>query len=173
MSCSLLYAHVGVIRFVFFKFSCFYRVELRYTKHICVALGIYDGRTNLLRSSHGYWKCLFVCWFLTWMQRSSQLCSLSMCMFDKFHLTIKFKSKMSRGIFKKKNECQLTSTVSSRMSPQCHNLVVHVISICKSVNWRVGFFFPSHTTCQNLNFSVNWGAFYFCASFCVTNIKNL
>ena len=43
-----------------------------------------------------------------------------MCMFDKFHLTFNFKSKVSRDVFNNKNECQLTSTSSSRMSPQCH-----------------------------------------------------
>ena len=39
-------------------------------------------------------------------------------MFDKFHLTFNFKSKVSRDVFKNKNECQLTSTFYSKMSPQ-------------------------------------------------------
>ena len=42
------------------------------------------------------------------------------CMFDKFHLKFNFKSKVSRDIFINKNEYQLTSTFSSKMSPQCH-----------------------------------------------------
>jgi hypothetical protein len=39
-------------------------------------------------------------------------------MFDKFHLTFNFKSKVSRDILKNKNECQLTYTFYSKMSPQ-------------------------------------------------------
>ena len=39
-------------------------------------------------------------------------------MFDKFHLTLNFKSKVSRDVSKNKNECQLTSTFYSKMSPQ-------------------------------------------------------
>ena len=42
----------------------------------------------------------------------------SLSMFDKFHLTFNFKSKVSHDVFKNKNECQLTSTVYSKMSPQ-------------------------------------------------------
>ena len=42
------------------------------------------------------------------------------CMFDKFHLSFNFKSKVSRDVFKNKNECQLTSIFASQMSPQCH-----------------------------------------------------
>ena len=41
-------------------------------------------------------------------------------MFDNFHLTFSFKSKVSRGVFKNKNECQSTSTFSSRMLLQRH-----------------------------------------------------
>ena len=40
----------------------------------------------------------------------------SVCMFDKFHLTFNFKSKVSRDLFKNKNECQLTYTFNSKMS---------------------------------------------------------
>ena len=39
-------------------------------------------------------------------------------MFDKFHLTLNFKSKVSRDVLKNENECQLTSTFYSKMSPQ-------------------------------------------------------
>ena len=39
-------------------------------------------------------------------------------MFDKFHLTFNFRSKVSRDILKNKNECQLTSTIYSKISPQ-------------------------------------------------------
>ena len=42
----------------------------------------------------------------------------TMPMFDKFHLMFNFKSKVSRDDFKNKNECQLTSTFYSKMSPQ-------------------------------------------------------
>ena len=41
-----------------------------------------------------------------------------MFMFDKFHLTFNFKSKVSRDVFRNKNECQLTSTFYSKLSPQ-------------------------------------------------------
>ena len=40
-------------------------------------------------------------------------------MSDKSHLTFKFKSKVSCDIFKK-NECQLTSLFSTKMSLQCY-----------------------------------------------------
>ena len=43
---------------------------------------------------------------------------VSVSMFDKFHLMFNFKSKVSRDVFKNKNECQLTSTFYSKMSPQ-------------------------------------------------------
>ena len=43
-----------------------------------------------------------------------------MCMFDKFHLMFNFKSKVSCDDFKNENECQSTSTFSSKMSLQCH-----------------------------------------------------
>ena len=39
-------------------------------------------------------------------------------MFDKFHLTFYFQSKVSRDVLKNKNECQLTSTSYSKISPQ-------------------------------------------------------
>jgi hypothetical protein len=43
-----------------------------------------------------------------------------MCTFDKFHLTLNFKSKVSHDVFKNKNGFQLTSTYSSKVPPQCH-----------------------------------------------------
>ena len=39
-------------------------------------------------------------------------------MFDKFNLTLNFKSKVSRDVLKNKNECHLTSTSYSKMSLQ-------------------------------------------------------
>ena len=42
------------------------------------------------------------------------------CMFVKFHSTMNFKSKVSSDIFKNRTECQLKSTFSSKLSPQCH-----------------------------------------------------
>ena len=39
-------------------------------------------------------------------------------MFDTFHLTLNFNSKVSCNFFLNKNECQLTSTFYSKMSPQ-------------------------------------------------------
>ena len=42
-------------------------------------------------------------------------------MFDKFHLTFNFKSKVSSvKVSNIINECQSTPTFSSKMSPQCH-----------------------------------------------------
>ena len=77
--------------------------------------------------------------------------SQAVCMFDKFHVTFNFKSKVSHDVFKNKNECQLTSIFSSKMSPQCHMPCSTCHFNLWSVNWRVGFFFTRHTTCQNLN----------------------
>jgi hypothetical protein len=45
-----------------------------------------------------------------------------MYMFDKFHLMFNLKSKVSHDVFKNKNECQLTSTFPSKISPQRHML---------------------------------------------------
>ena len=74
------------------------------------------------------------------------------CMFDRFHLTFNFRSKVSRDVFNNKKECRLTST---NFSQKCHLnvicLVIRVMSICKSVNWRVIFSFTSHMTCRDLN----------------------
>ena len=41
-------------------------------------------------------------------------------MFDKFQSTFNFKSNVSCEVFEKKNKCQLTSTISFKMSPQYH-----------------------------------------------------
>ena len=41
-----------------------------------------------------------------------------MSIIDKFHLTFNVKSKVSHDNFKNKNECQLTYTFYSKMSPQ-------------------------------------------------------
>jgi hypothetical protein len=75
-----------------------------------------------------------------------------MCMFDKFHLTSNFKSKLSHDVFNlKKNECQSTSTFSSKISLQCHMLssVCHFIFL--KCQLTCDCFLTSHTTCQNLN----------------------
>ena len=45
----------------------------------------------------------------------------AVCMFDIFHVTFNFKSKVSCDVFKK-NECQSTSTFSSKILLQCHML---------------------------------------------------
>jgi hypothetical protein len=99
----------------------------------------------------------------------------AMCIFETFHLTFNFKSKVSRGIFKNENECQLTSTFSSKMSPQCHKRNNMCQFNLSSVNWCV-VFFPSQVTphVKNLNCArVDWRAISFCASFCVSNVENL
>ena len=70
-----------------------------------------------------------------------------------FHLMLSFKSKSSSDDFKDKNECQLTSTFSSKMSLQCHMLSSTCHFNLESGNWRVIFSFTSHTTCQNLNYT--------------------
>jgi hypothetical protein len=62
------------------------------------------------------------------------------CMFDNFHLTFNFKSKVSHDVFKNKNECQLISTFSSKMSPQFHMPCSTCHFNLWSVNWCVGFF---------------------------------
>ena len=46
------------------------------------------------------------------------LLAIGVCMFDEFHSSFDFKSNMSRGMFKNKNECWLASTFHSRVSPQ-------------------------------------------------------
>lgn len=46
--------------------------------------------------------------------------TLNLCMFDNFHFTFNFKSKVPHEIFKNKNECLSTSIFSSKMSPQYH-----------------------------------------------------
>ena len=48
-------------------------------------------------------------------QKAATLWSRAMSMFDKFHLTFTFKSKVSSDVLKNKNECQLTSTFYSKM----------------------------------------------------------
>jgi hypothetical protein len=55
----------------------------------------------------------------------------TLCMFDEFHLTFNFKSKVSHDVFKNKNGCQLTSTflLKGHLNVTC--LVVCVISISK------------------------------------------
>ena len=59
-----------------------------------------------------------------------------MCMFDKFHLTFNFESKVSRDVFKNENECQATST-----------LFLYLFCVgeysCKSIP-RVDFFLKIH-----------------------------
>ena len=101
-------------------------------------------------------------------------CWSPVCMFDKFHLTFDIKSKVSRDIFKNKNECQLTSTFSSKMSPQCHmpNNTCHFNF--QSINRCVVYFFTSHTTCQNLELCVSRDVLViFVQVFCMSNVKNL
>jgi len=42
------------------------------------------------------------------------------CLFDNFHSMFSVNSKVSRDVFKNKNERQLISTISTKLSPQCH-----------------------------------------------------
>ena len=42
----------------------------------------------------------------------------AVCMFNKFHLTFKFKSKVPCDVFKNKNECQLTHNFFFKLSSQ-------------------------------------------------------
>ena len=82
------------------------------------------------------------------------------CMFDKFHLTLNFKSRTSPQIFKKKqNICHLASTLSSKMSPQCH---MPSNNTCHFNLWHV-FFFPQvqlHVKFHIVIVIVNWRAFF-------------
>ena len=56
-----------------------------------------------------------------------------MSMFDKFYLTFNYKSKVSRDVFRNKNECQLTST----FIPKCHlNFGLHII-LGKLILWII------------------------------------
>ena len=105
----------------------------------------------------------------------------SMYMFDKFHLTFSFKTKMSCVAFHLKGEkiCQLTSTYSSKMSPHCHMpsrtchiynmsidvwffssiVALHVIFItCQLVCfWFVQVFACQISkTCKNLSKNTHW-----------------
>ena len=97
-------------------------------------------------------------------QRSSQ----SVCMFDKFHLTVNFKSKVSRDVFKNKNECQLTSTFPSKRILQCH--MPSSMRRFKSLKCQLmcGFFLDkSHYMSKpKLCMSIDM-YFYFCASFSI------
>jgi len=77
-------------------------------------------------STNGWDLCF---WY--WVESSSQNRLLlgygesrrdQMYMFDKFHLMFNLKPKVSHDVFKNKNECQLTSTFPSKISPQCHML---------------------------------------------------
>ena len=63
-------------------------------------------------------KCGFFFNKFRWSPSPSKLERPPVSMFDKFHLTFNFKSKVSRDVFKNNNECQLTSTSYSKMSPQ-------------------------------------------------------
>ena len=121
---------------------------------------------------------LFVCKFLR--VKYQKLCQnihrvQPMCMFDKFHLTFNFKSKLSRDVFINTNECQLTPSFFFFLI--CHFnvtcLVVCVISICE-VSIDAWFFSLQVTLHVKIWIvCVSWRAFCLCASFCVSNIKNL
>ena len=68
-----------------------------------------------------------------------------------FIWTFNFESKVSHDIFRNKNECQLSSTFHSKMSPQCHMPSSTCHSNFYRVNWCVVFFFTSDTACQILS----------------------
>ena len=96
-------------------------------------------------------------------------------MFDKFHFAFTFKSKVPRDVFINENECQSTSTFSSKMSLQCHlsNSMCH-FKFLRCHQLMYGIFLDKSHYMSNLQIvCVNWCAFYFCASFCVSNVKNL
>ena len=53
-----------------------------------------------------------------WVHETKREVGQPVSMFDKFHLTFNFKSKVSSDVLKNKNESQLTSTFYSKMSLQ-------------------------------------------------------
>ena len=81
-------------------------------------------------------------------------------MFDKFHLTIKTK------------ECQLTSTFSSKISPQCHMPSSTCHSFFK-VSIDVWFFCSRITLMSNSKLYVSFYVHFFVCKFYMSNIKNL
>ena len=73
-------------------------------------------------AKYSWMRYLYELWKLSWKWLRPQFGSTNhpICMFDKFHLTSNFKSKVPSDVFKNKNECQSTSTFSFNMSLQCH-----------------------------------------------------
>ena len=94
-------------------------------------------------------------------------------MFDKYHLTFYFKSKVSRDVFKNKNECQSTSTFPSKMSLQCHmpSSMCHFKFLKCQLTY--GFFLTSHTTCQNLNCACQLTSILFSCKFLCVKCQKL
>ena len=90
--------------------------------------------------------------------------------FDKFHLPFNFKSKVSRDVFRNKNDVYIFF-LKCHLNVIC--LVVRVISICKVSIDVWFFFFTSQTTCQSINYACQIDVHFIFVSFCVSNIKNL
>jgi hypothetical protein len=89
-------------------------------------------------------------------------------------LTFTFKSKVSRDVFKNKNECQLTCTCSSQISLQCHMPTSMCHFIFLKCQLTCGSFLDNSHYMSNSKFCVSIDAHFFLgASFCVSNAKNL
>ena len=62
------------------------------------------------------------------------------CMFDKFHFTFNFKSKVSHDVLKNKNKCQVTYTFYFKMSPQFLGYKIfkkkNTILVCNHKNYQ-------------------------------------
>ena len=82
-------------------------------------------------------------------------------MFDKFHLTIKTK------------ECQLTSTFSSKISPQCHMPSSTCHSNFLKCQLMCGFFVHESHYMSNSKLYVSFYVHFFVCKFYMSNIKNL
>ena len=91
-----------------------------------------------------------------------------MCMFDKFHLTSNFKSKVPHDVFKNKSAWWLRCIVYSKLSPQCHMSSSTSHFKFWSVNWRVVFFgHKSHymsksKLCMSINMRFNYVQVFAC-----------
>jgi hypothetical protein len=95
-----------------------------------------------------------------------------MCKFDKFHLTFNFKSKVSRDIFKDKNDCHwhLPFCLKCHLNVTC--LVIHVILMFRC-QWHVVFSLQVTLHAKIWSVRVNWRPIYSCSSLRVSNVKNL
>ena len=98
---------------------------------------------------------------------------IAVYMFENFHPTFNFKSKVSGDVYKNKNDCQLISTFSSRILPRClmSSSTVHVISIF-NVLIDLWFFLHKSHYMSSSNRSCQLMCIYFnFANFCTSNVK--